>query len=205
MKKLLSLKKNTLSTSETPQPTMDVVCPSCKTIQSVSDGAISSFCKNCKKIFNVKKAIDLINENNDLLNGEGSKDYSTESRSISCPSCETFQDVPVIAISAFCKKCGHRINLQDYKKSNFFRGDLETKGSLYITSSGEINGNVRVGEAIVEGKFNGKLFSDGSVKLQSGSFFFGELHATNIEVSEGATFVSSSIIKPKNSDTKHTN
>ncbi len=203
MKKLFSLKKNMISTNETPQPTMDVVCPSCKIVQSVSKSAISSFCKNCKKIFNVKKAIDL--ENNSSSDGDKPKDYSTESRSISCPSCETFQDVPVIAISAFCKKCGHRINLQDYKKSNFFRGDLETKGSLYITTTGEINGNVRAGEAIVEGKFNGKLFCEGSVKLQSGSFFFGELHATNIEVAEGATFVSSSVIKPRNSDTKHTN
>ncbi len=203
MKKLFSLKKNTLSANETPQPTIDVMCPSCKTIQAVSESAISSFCKNCKKIFNVKKAIDLENEN--TSNTDGSKDYSTESRPISCPACETYQDVPVIAISAFCKKCGHRINLQDYKKSNFFRGDLETKGSLYITSTGEINGNVRAGEAIVEGKFNGKLFCEGSVKLQAGSFFFGELHATNIEVEQGATFVSSSVIKPRNSDTKHIN
>lgn len=122
-------------------------------------------------------------------------DYSVATRRITCPSCSIKQDVPVIAISAFCKKCGVRINLQDYKKNDFFRGELVTKGTLFITATGEVKGNANVGDAVIDGKFDGYLIAEGVVKLMPGSQFFGEVHAPKIYVADGATFVGFSHIQ----------
>jgi len=185
-------------------PAVEVNCPYCEVEQVVSQNSVSAFCKRCKRIFNVKKVIESQYENQEEIDikpktsvsVKPEKNYSTDSKIIICSSCRTKQDVPTVAISTFCKKCGQRINLQDYKKNDFFRGDIETKGALYITASGNVNGNVCVGEAIIDGKFSGKLVSDGLVKLQPGSFFSGELYAPKLEVYEGAVFVGSSVVKP---------
>jgi len=182
---------------------IEVNCPYCDIPQMVAQHSVSAFCKNCKRIFNVKKVIESQIEYQDEIDlnpksyavQKPERNYSTDSKIIICSSCKTKQDVPTVAISTFCKKCGQRINLQDYKKNDFFRGDIETKGVLYITASGQVNGNVCVGEAIIDGKFKGKLVSDGLVKLQPGSFFSGELYAPKLEVSEGATFIGSSVVK----------
>ncbi len=172
---------------------IDVICPHCQGTQTVSEGAISAFCKQCKKIFDVQLALK-----NQATQPEEQEDkeYSTSTKNIRCSVCNTWQDVPSIAISAFCKKCGQRINLQDYKKNDVFRGDLETKGTLYITTTGEVDGTVSVGEAIIDGKFKGRLISEGLVRLQPGSTFQGELFAPKVEVSDGATFVGNSNVKP---------
>ncbi|MDX9703390.1 MAG: polymer-forming cytoskeletal protein [Candidatus Auribacterota bacterium] len=173
---------------------IEVVCPHCKNAQTVSEGAISAFCKQCKKIFDVQQALK--NRQQPKEEPQDIKQYSTSTKNIRCSACSTWQDVPSIAISAFCKKCGQRINLQDYKKNDLFRGDLETKGTLYITNSGEVDGTVSVGEAIIDGKFKGKLIAEGIVRLQPGSTFLGELYAPKLEVSDGATFVGSSNVQP---------
>lgn len=174
-------------------PTIDVTCPHCSNVQTVSEGAISAFCKQCKKIFDVQQALKKQEPKPDIE--PDGKQYSTSTKHIRCSACSTWQDVPAIAISAFCKKCGQRINLQDYKKSDLFRGDLETKGTLFITTTGEVDGTVSVGEAIIDGTFKGKLISEGLVRLQPGSSFYGELHAPKVELCDGATFVGSSNIQ----------
>ena len=121
--------------------------------------------------------------------------YSVATRKICCTACGQKQDVPVIAISAFCKKCGVRINLQDYKKSDFFRGDLETKGTLYITATGEVKGSVNVGGAVIDGKFDGTLTAEGVVKLMPGSQFYGRINSPQLHVADGATFIGFSNVK----------
>ena len=182
-------------------PTIEVACPSCFAMQNVSEGAISALCKNCKKIFDVKKALEkpVVQEESKQTTDQKveKENYTQDSKKICCSGCQTWQDVPVIAISAFCKKCGQRINLQDYKKSNFFRGDLDTKGTLFITSTGEVQGTVNVGEAVIEGKFKGVMIAERVVRLEPGCLFQGELHAPSVAVSDGAMFVGQSQVDPK--------
>ena len=196
---IFSFKKNSLE-EEVKHSTIDVSCPYCNSKQQVSEGAISSFCKNCKKIFDLKKAAQVAAKQQAIHEEEAEKEYSTATKKITCSGCGAKQEVPTIAISAFCKKCGQRINLQDYKKSNLFRGDLETKGTLYITATGHVEGNVSVGEAIIDGKFHGKLVAEGLVKLQPGSCFEGKLITPKLEVIDGATFKGQSIVKPENDE-----
>ena len=193
---IFSFKKNTVADKKT-HGSIDVFCPYCHSKQQVSEGAISSFCKNCKKIFDIKKAAQVTAEDKISHDEQAYKEYSTATKRITCSGCGVKQDVPTIAISAFCKKCGQRINLQDYKKSNLFRGDLETKGTLYITATGNVEGNVSVGEAIIDGHFNGKLVAEGLVKLQPGSYFKGKIITPKLEVVDGATFIGQSMVKPE--------
>lgn len=191
--------KNLIGTKDNKTETavIEVKCPSCKVQQGVTKGAVSAFCKSCKKIFEIQKALQIIEtESKNAVAASPEDNYTQDSKRIRCTGCATWQDVPVIAISAFCKKCGQRINLQDYKKTNFFRGDLDTKGTLFITATGEVEGTVNVGEAIIEGKFRGKLFAERLVKLEPGALFFGELHSPAVAMSDGATFVGRSQISP---------
>ncbi|MEW6534977.1 MAG: polymer-forming cytoskeletal protein [Candidatus Auribacterota bacterium] len=181
-------------------PTIEVPCPSCHAVQTVSEGAISALCKNCKRIFDVKKALEKPADQHKqptIDQQDEKENYTQDSKKIRCSGCQTWQDVPVIAISAFCKKCGQRINLQDYKKNNFFRGDLDTKGTLFITATGEVHGTVNVGEAVIEGKFKGVMIAERVVRLEPGSLFHGELYAPSVSVSDGAAFVGQSEVDPK--------
>jgi len=196
---IFSFKKNTVEDEKT-HSTISVACPYCHSKQEVSEGAISSFCKNCKKIFDLKKALQVAEEQKVDKDEQGDKEYSTDTKKITCSGCGVKQEVPIIAISAFCKKCGQRINLQDYKKSNLFRGDLETKGTLFITATGHVEGNVNVGEAIIDGKFKGELIAEGLVKLQPGSCVRGKITTPKLEVVDGASFIGQSIVKPEKNE-----
>jgi len=68
------------------------------------------------------------------------------------------------------------------------KGQVSTTDSLVIGKEGEIEGEVRVKNAIIGGKLKGKVFASGKVVLESKSSFFGELKTSKLVIDEGAVF-----------------
>lgn len=68
------------------------------------------------------------------------------------------------------------------------KGNITTSDSLFVGKDGDINGEVKVRNAIIGGKFKGKLHASGKVVLEANSIFSGELLTSKLVIDEGAVF-----------------
>jgi hypothetical protein len=211
--------------------TRKILCPHCGSTQEVSAKAELTFCHDCKKIINAKKAETAsVQEPEEaptlVLPAEEEpaekktkefreyrepektsvrlktdKDMASamavnEVRRVKCSNCELVQDVPTIALSSFCKKCGHRINLQDYEIRGKFQGDLDTRGTIFLSEDAEVKANINVGNAVVRGKIQGTIIAEKSVTLAQTGKIFGKVITPNFIVEDGAIFVGKAEINP---------
>lgn len=125
-----------------------------------------------------------------------------EQKEVVCSHCKTEQKVPAIALSSFCKKCGQRINLQDYEIKGKFQGELETRGVICIAQGADVTAEVNVGSAIVMGKIRGNIVAETRVELKKTGIVFGTITSPTLLVDDGAIFVGKAIINPKTSPKK---
>lgn len=68
------------------------------------------------------------------------------------------------------------------------KGDITATDSLVIGREGEVEGEIRVKNAIVGGRIKGKVFASGKVVLEAKSSFNGEVKASKLVIDEGAVF-----------------
>lgn len=68
------------------------------------------------------------------------------------------------------------------------KGDITATDSLVIGREGEVEGEIRVKNAIVGGRIKGKIFASGKVVLEAKSSFNGEVKASKLVIDEGAIF-----------------
>jgi cytoskeletal protein CcmA (bactofilin family) len=111
------------------------------------------------------------------------------------------QKVPSTALSSFCTECGNRINLQNYEIRGRYRGNLDTKGVIYISSDGFVEGNINTGTVILAGKFKGEIVAEEKVSLKTTAKLYGKVMAPALTADCGAVFVGHLHIGKK-SDTK---
>jgi len=80
-----------------------------------------------------------------------------------------------------CKRCSQYIDLKDYHIANAVSKNFKTKGSFAIEPTGYVfNTEAVVGDAVIKGRFLGKLIAEGSLTLYTtaeikGSFKAGRL------------------------------
>ena len=194
--------------------TKKIICPHCGTEQVISSRTELTFCKKCNKIINAKKAkvVSESEEHAQENKNDIKKDYKeykepektseklvekeeytapvvNDVKKVRCSHCNTVQEVPTIALSSFCKKCGQRINLQDYEIRGKFQGELDTRGTIIIAENAEVKADINVGSAVVKGKIQGVIIAEKSIKLTSTGKIFGEVITPNFIVEDGAIFV----------------
>lgn len=69
------------------------------------------------------------------------------------------------------------------------KGQLTASGALVVGSSGEVKADsVRVKDAVIAGRLEGKLEASHQVKLESSAVLVGDITAQVLIVEEGATF-----------------
>jgi len=89
--------------------------------------------------------------------------------------------VPLAAESTMCKRCSSHVDLRDYQITQTVSKNFRTYGRLVIEEKGYIlNTDSRVGEAIIKGRFIGKIEADRLLEVHStanikGSFKTGRL------------------------------
>jgi len=149
-----------------------VPCPHCGHSQAVPRTAISTVCKQCSGHFKVQ----------DVLNPrEGKALAVVQRRRIDCPDCGTALDVPVAAESTMCKRCSTHIDLRDYSITSAVSKNFRTQGTFVVEPKGYVfNTEVIVGDAVIKGRFLGKLTAERSLTIYStaeikGSFTAGQL------------------------------
>src|SRR3954462_8162900 len=149
-----------------------VACPHCGHAQPEPRTAISTICKGCRGHYQVQEA---------LKPARKVKETGPEKRRITCFECGAELDVPVSAQSTMCKKCSRYVDLNDYPIANTVSKNFKTKGTFTLEQSGYVfNTETMAGDAVIKGRFLGKLVTERSLTIYStaeikGSFKAGRL------------------------------
>lgn len=69
-----------------------------------------------------------------------------------------------------------------------FVGEILSSDTLFVGETGEIEGTVRVGEAVISGRIRGTLIVERRVKLLAAARVEGDLQTATLVVEEGAQF-----------------
>jgi cytoskeletal protein CcmA (bactofilin family) len=151
------------------QEKVPVPCPHCGHSQLVPPTAVSTVCKECGQHFHVQ----------DALKPKARKvTKAPELRTIHCFDCGTELKVPVAAESTMCKRCSTHIDLRDYSFANAVSKNFRTKGSFVVEQKGYVfNTEAIVGEAVIKGRFLGKLKAERTLTIYTGAEIKGTFTA----------------------------
>ncbi|HXS67534.1 MAG TPA: polymer-forming cytoskeletal protein [Candidatus Polarisedimenticolia bacterium] len=149
-----------------------VVCPSCGHQQAEPRTAFSSVCKKCGQHLRVQE----------ILNpAPKAAEQGPARKRITCFECGAELEVPVSAESTMCKRCSRYVDMKNYVINSAVSKNFKTKGSFVIEPKGYVfNTEAVVHEAVIKGRFLGKLFAEQSLTIYStaeikGSFKTGRL------------------------------
>lgn len=141
------------------QDKVSVACPHCGLSQPVPPTAISTVCKKCGGHFHVQEA---------LHPAPRKVERSPDRRKITCFDCGTELEVAASAESTMCKRCSSYIDLKNYQIANAVSKNFKTKGTFVVESKGYVfNTEAIVGDAIIKGRFLGKLFAEHTLTIHS--------------------------------------
>ncbi len=69
-----------------------------------------------------------------------------------------------------------------------FKGDITSSGTLVVGESGFVEGNVRVGRALINGEVKGTVDATERVELQSPARLCGDIKTPTLIIGEGTAF-----------------
>ncbi len=166
-----------------PPPKPDrirVTCPKCGHLQLEPRTAYSTLCKACHQHFRLE----------DVLRPAAQPDKpQVAQRLVRCFQCGTELAVPLAATSTMCKRCGSHVDLTDYRITHTVSKNFRTYGRLVIEEKGYVlNADAEVGEAVVKGRFIGKLVAKGTLEIHSSANIKGSFTAGRLLIPAGHHF-----------------
>jgi cytoskeletal protein CcmA (bactofilin family)/predicted RNA-binding Zn-ribbon protein involved in translation (DUF1610 family) len=160
---------------------VSVACPHCGNAQIEPHDGYSTVCKTCRKHFRVEEALR-------PKVASGQKHHDT--RQVTCFQCNTLLDVAAQAESTMCKRCSAHIDLHDYTINQAVSKNFRTHGSFTIGEKGYVfNTEAEVGDAVIKGRFLGKLHAHRTFTLYSPAEFKGTFKAGLLIVPAGVKFL----------------
>ena len=154
------------------QASVLLTCPHCGHQQKEPPTAFSTICKECGRHIRVQE----------ILSPAPKTSKRAPSREqITCFECGTELEVPVGAESTMCKRCGRYVDLHDYRITTALAKNFKTKGAFVVEPKGYVfNTEAIVGDAVIRGKFHGKLTAARSLTIYSGADIKGTLTAEHL-------------------------
>jgi cytoskeletal protein CcmA (bactofilin family) len=154
------------------QDKVRVTCPHCGNEQLEPPTAISTVCKKCRKHLNLQE---------DLKPARKTVERAPERRRITCFDCGTELEVALSAESTMCKRCSSYVDLHDYHITNAVSKNFKTKGAFVVELKGYIfNTEVTVGDAVIKGRFHGRLLAEHSLTIYSTAEFKGSFKTARL-------------------------
>jgi cytoskeletal protein CcmA (bactofilin family) len=136
-----------------------VACPHCGHPQMEPRSGITTICKKCQGHYHVQKA---------LRPAKKAEQHKPEKKRIVCFECGAELEAPVSAQSTMCKRCGRYVDLKDYHITNAVSKNFKTKGSFTVELTGYVfNTEVIASDAVIKGRFLGKLTASASLTIWS--------------------------------------
>ena len=136
-----------------------VTCPHCGHQQAEPRTGFSTVCKKCHQHLRVQEI---------LHPAPKAVEKGPERKHITCFECGAELEVPVSAESTMCKKCSRYVDMKDYLINSAVSKNFKTKGSFVIDPKGYVfNTEAIVGDAVLKGRFLGKLYAERSLTIYS--------------------------------------
>lgn len=167
-------------------------CPHCGHQQQEARTAFSAVCRKCGQYFRVQEVLNPARK---------APEPVPERRRITCFDCGTELEVPVSAQSTMCKRCSRHIDLHDYDIANAVSKNFKTKGTFVIQPKGYVfNTEAVVGDAIIKGRFLGKLIAERSLTVYSTAEIKGTFAAARLIIPAGNHFAWKERIKVRSAE-----
>ena len=149
-----------------------LTCPHCGHQQAEPRQAFSTICKKCGQHLRVQ----------DILNPpKKGAERGPKRKHITCFECGAELDIPASAESTMCKRCSQYVDLHDYRITTAIAKNFKTKGTLVVELKGYVfNTESMVGDAVIKGKYHGKLVARGSLTIYSTADIKGSLTAAHL-------------------------
>ena len=148
---------------------VSVACPHCGQAQLEPRDGYSTVCKACGRNFRLEEA---------LHPKKGPEKKLPQTRQVSCFQCGTQLDVAVEAESTMCKRCSAHVDLRNYEINQAVSKNFRTYGSFIVGEKGYVfNTEVEVGDAVIKGRFLGKLRAHRTLTLHPSAEFKGTFKA----------------------------
>jgi len=162
------------------QRTVTVKCPACGHVQAEPQGAYSSRCKQCHAHFRLEDA---------LRPPAPPAAPAIAQRQIQCFECGAELEVALAAESTMCKRCGRHVDLKDYRITTTVSKNFRTYGRLVLEEKGYLlNTESQVGEAVLKGRFIGKIAAARTLEIHSSASIKGSFTAGCLVVPAGEHF-----------------
>ena len=164
-------------------PTKDTVlvaCPKCGHRQPEPRTAYSTICKQCQAHYRIEET---------SRPAAKTQKPAFEVKHIRCFNCDAELEVPVAAESTMCKKCSSHVDLRDYAITQTVSKNYRTYGRLVLEEKGYIlNTDSLVGEAVIKGRFIGKITATRSLEIHSSASIKGSFTAGRLVIPAGQHF-----------------
>ena len=158
----------------TKQDQVLVACPHCGHRQREPRAGISTVCKECRRHFDVQEALNPAPK---------AEKWAPEKKRVTCFECGAELEVAVNAESTMCKRCGRHMDLRDYHITNAVSKNFKTRGAFFVEPKGYIfNTEALVGEAVIKGRFLGKLVAERSLTIYSTAEIKGSFQADRLVI-----------------------
>lgn len=158
-----------------------LTCPHCGHQQPESRMAFSTICKGCGHHLRVQEV---------LKPAAKARDTGPQKKLITCFECGTELQVPDTAESTICKRCSAYVDLHDYNITSALAKNFKTKGTFVVDLKGCVfNTDSIVGDAVIKGKYHGKLVAERSLTIYSTADIKGSLAAGRLIIPEKNHFL----------------
>jgi cytoskeletal protein CcmA (bactofilin family) len=156
------------------QDTILVACPHCGHRQAEPRAVFSTYCRECGRHLRVQEF---------PRPAPAAPGPAPDRRRITCFDCGTVLEVAASAESTMCKRCSRYIDLKDYRISSAVSKNFKTKGAFVIETKGYVfNTEAIVGDAIIKGRFLGRLIAERSLTVFSTAEIKGAFQAQHLIV-----------------------
>ena len=119
-----------------------------------------------------------------------------KTRIAECFECSSSQEVTGSAQSTTCRSCGAYIDLQDYKVNGSFSRNIQTRGSVYLGTKGDLSSSkIICTDAQIYGKMRGNMQVRGKVLIKFQGRLAGSLEAGSLTIEKGSEVVFSRPVK----------
>ncbi|MBI5588609.1 MAG: polymer-forming cytoskeletal protein [Deltaproteobacteria bacterium] len=78
-----------------------------------------------------------------------------------------------------------------------FKGEIDATGTMVVGDSGYVEGNIKVGSAIVTGEIKGVLEASVRVELRPPARVFGDIKTPTLLIADGVVFEGSCVMTKK--------
>ncbi len=174
------------------QERVSVACPKCGHTQLEPPSAYSTLCKKCHAHFRLA----------DVLRpaAEAAKPL-IEQRHVRCFQCGTDLQVPVAATSTMCKRCSSHVDLADYQITQTVSKNFRTYGRFVVEEKGYVlNSETMVREAVIKGRFIGKLATEGNLEIHTSASIKGTLTPGCLVIPSGHRFGWADVLRVKGAE-----